>query len=130
MNQAVHCAVLLLTGLLTAFAAPGRAAAPPLSYCSAALGGGPPPQIMSAQSLAALKAILAPYEQSALTADQARAIQRALGDAGMRRSPALDQALGDAGFAAKRLEALAPCRPNAVTEPTPSASGRAVPRPQ
>lgn len=130
MNQAVHCAALLLMGLLTAFAAPGRPAAPPLVYCSAASGGAAPPQIMNAQSLATLKAILAPYDAVALTADQAQAIQRALGDAGMRRSPALDQALGDAGFAPKRLEALAPCRPNSVNAPAPSASGRAVPRPQ
>jgi hypothetical protein len=63
---------------------------------------------LSAEQIAKLKAILAPYKAATLKPDDAKAIKRALRDAGMRPGPALDKALANSGFSAERLEALDP----------------------
>ena len=73
----------------------------------------------SAEQLARLKAVLAPYNPAALKADDAKAIKRALRDAGLRPGPALDKALADAGFSAQRLEALDPRPPGPPGPPRP-----------
>jgi hypothetical protein len=68
---------------------------------------------VSAEQLAKVKSVLAAYKPASLSVDDAKAIKRALRDAGMRRSPALDAAITAAGFSPERLETLdpAPARP-------------------
>ena len=63
---------------------------------------------MSVEQVAKVKSVLSAYKAASLTADDAKAIKRALRDAGMRHSPALDQAITAAGFSPARLEALDP----------------------
>jgi len=127
----IACMVLLATATAAMAVAQGPNVPAVASYCAlAAPGGAAPPQSLGAEQLTKLRTILAPYRAAALTPDDARAIQRALGQAGMRRGPALERALADAGFTAKRLEALAPCDLPAAQPPSEAASGRPVPRPQ
>jgi hypothetical protein len=63
-----------------------------------------------------VKAILAPYKAASLTVDDAKAIKRALRDAGMRPSRALEEALRVNGFSAQRLDELDPRPPRPPRE--------------
>ena len=101
------------------------------AYCLAAEGGGAaPPDLLNAEQLAAVKAVLAKYRAGTLTEADARAIRQALHDAGLRSGPALDKALADAGFSAKRLATLAPCPPLPESKEKPIVQDRTVPPPQ
>lgn len=62
--------------------------------------------VLSADQIAKVRAVLSAYEPATLTADDAEAITRALRDAGMRRSAALDAAITKVGFSVERLESL------------------------
>lgn len=66
---------------------------------------------LNAEQVTKVKAVLSAYKPATLTADDAKAIKRALRDAGMRRSAALDAAITAAGFSPDRLEALDPRPP-------------------
>lgn len=66
------------------------------------------PATLSAEQVAKVKAVLSVYKPASLTVEYAKALKRALRDAGLRPGPALDKALADAGFSAERLEALDP----------------------
>lgn len=104
---------------------------PPLSnYCAAQAGGAAPPLVLSDAQRASVRRVLAPYQGMALNAERARAIQQALGDAGVRRSAALAAQLSELGFSMRELEALAPCTaaPDVAQPPAAAASGRVVPR--
>jgi hypothetical protein len=94
----------------------------------AGAGGAPPlprpapdahdanPQPLTPEQLAKVKSVLARYKAATLTADDAKAIQRALRDAGLRRGPSLGAALKANGFDPDRLEQLDP-RPNGPPAP-------------
>ena len=66
------------------------------------------PTALTAEQKAGVSAVLAPYKPDRLTADDAKAIKRALRDAGLRRSLVLDKAITAAGFSPERLEILDP----------------------
>ena len=66
---------------------------------------------LSPAQVARVKAVLAPYRADSLSVDDAKAIKRALRDAGMRPSPGLDQALRAEGFSPERLDQLDPRPP-------------------
>ncbi len=68
----------------------------------------PPPSTPTRDQLARVRTVVAPYRADALTADDAKALHRALRDVGLCPGPALDAALAAAGFSAQRLEALDP----------------------
>jgi hypothetical protein len=68
-------------------------------------------EALSPTQVAKVKAVLAQYKADSLSVDDAKAIKRALRDAGMRPSPALDQALRAEGFSAERLDQLDPRPP-------------------
>jgi hypothetical protein len=55
-----------------------------------------------------VKAILSKFNRSSLTASDARAINEAFRDAGLRNGPGLQQAIRDAGFVPEKIGALAP----------------------
>ena len=107
--------------LAVTFAAGLLLAAPVQSQVSAP----PPPQAangsraLTAAELAKIKAVLAPYSASRLNSDDAKAIKRALREAGLRRSRELDEALNEAGFSAAKMDALdpPPRRPPADSPP-------------
>ena len=65
-------------------------------------------QALTAEQLAKLKSVLAPYKAASLKVADAKLIKRTLRDAGMRRSRALDAALLAAGFDPRRLDELDP----------------------
>jgi len=65
-------------------------------------------QSLTAEQKAQVKSILSKYNESSLTADDARAINNAFRDAGLRNGPALQQAIKDAGFVPEKIGALAP----------------------
>ena len=68
----------------------------------------PAEQALTAEQLAKLKSVLAPYKAASLKVADAKLIKRTLRDAGMRRSRALDAALLAAGFDPRRLDELDP----------------------
>ena len=80
---------------------------------------------LTAEQVAKVKAVLAAYTPTALKADDAKAIKRALRDAGLAHNAALDKAIAEAGFSPQKLEALDP-RP-ARTPGPPAAQGNAPP---
>lgn len=127
MQKPMRRVSLLIVGVLLSGCAHTEM---PSLYCKGAAFGAAPPDILSTDQLAQVKALLAPYKADVLTAEQARAIQLALEHSGLQRSPALNMALDSLGFSAKRLDELAPCPPQLSTEPVPQGSGRPVPRPQ
>ena len=85
--------------------------------------GAAPHTVLAPEAAAVLKRILAPYKPGALSGEEAQAIQRALHDAGLQRSPALERALAEAGFSAKHLHALAPWPSAPASAPASAASG-------
>jgi Spy/CpxP family protein refolding chaperone len=66
------------------------------------------PRSLTAEQKAQVKSILSKYNESSLTADDARAINNAFRKAGLRSGPALQQAIRDAGFVPEKIGALAP----------------------
>jgi phosphatidylethanolamine-binding protein (PEBP) family uncharacterized protein/Spy/CpxP family protein refolding chaperone len=80
-------------------------------------GNRPPEELQSltTEQKAQVKAILSKYNESSLTADDARAINEAFRDAGLRNGPALQQAIRDAGFTPEKIGAL---------DPSPGRSGQ------
>jgi hypothetical protein len=88
----------LLAGLLAVGAAQGQ-------------NGPPSPNAGAPQALTAAeqaKVVLAPYKPASLSADDAKALKRALREAGLRRSRELDAALRAAGFSPEKLDVLDP----------------------
>ena len=77
------------------------------------------PQFLTAEQKAQVKSILSKYNESSLTADDARTINEAFRNAGLRNGPALQQAIRDAGFVPERIGALAPPPGRAGQERTP-----------
>ena len=65
-------------------------------------------QPLTAEQKAQVKAILAKYDASKLTAADAHAINEAFRAAGLRNGPALQEAVRDAGFEPERIGALDP----------------------
>ena len=133
MNHPVPLGALwvacMAVGVMAVGTAPAHAqpAAPSASRPQA---GQPPDDraaALTAVQLAKVKSVLAAYKPAALTADDAKAIKRALRDAGMRHSPALDKAITDAGFSPARLEALDPRPPRPPGDGNAPAGG--LPRP-
>lgn len=110
-------AALLLAGAITA--APSTAQ--PVAASSPPPRGEARPQehgtvALTAEQVAKVKSVLAAYKPASLSVDDAKAIKRALRDAGMRHSKALDAAITAAGFSPERLEVLdpRPARPPVV----------------
>jgi hypothetical protein len=97
----------LLGACIFASAAQGQSAPPPPKPAADGRAG-QAHEVLSAAQQAKVKDVLAPYKANSLSVDDAKAIKRALRDAGMRRSPALDDALRSAGFNADKLDALDP----------------------
>jgi hypothetical protein len=98
------CFFLLLYGAFSAQADPGTGApgmrdAPQRRGDTASL---------TEQQVAAVKAILSKYSPASLSAADAKAIHRALRDAGLRAGPGLNQAVSAAGFDSDRLRDLDP----------------------
>ncbi len=90
--------------------------------------GGSPPLVLTSAEQAKVKSVLSAYKPATLTAEDARALKRALRDAGLRRSPALDDALNAAGFSPAKMEALDP-RPPGPPGPPPGPPGPPAGRP-
>ncbi len=65
-------------------------------------------QLLTAAQKAQVKTILSRYTNASLTADDARAINTAFREAGLRNGPGLQQAIRDAGFAPEKIGALDP----------------------
>ena len=88
------------------------------------------PAPLSAEQVAKVKAVLAAYKPATLKADDAKAIKRALRDAGLRHNAALDKAITDAGFSPQRLEELDPRPahpPGSLGPPGAQGGGSATP---
>ena len=91
---------------------------------------------LSAEQVAKVKAVLAAHTPATLKADDAKAIKRALRDAGLPHNAALDKAIADAGFSPKKLEELdprptrsaGPPPPSPPSPPPPGRSADALPR--
>ena len=66
------------------------------------------PQTLTTEQQSKVKSVLAGYKAASLTADDAKAIKRALRDAGLRRGPGLGAAIQANGFDPERLEQLDP----------------------
>ncbi len=89
--------------------------------------GQPPPrppheegaQTLTPEQLAQVKSVLARYKAATLTADDAKAIKRALRDAGLRRGPGVGAAIKANGFDPDRLEQLDPRPPGPPPGPPP-----------
>jgi Spy/CpxP family protein refolding chaperone len=71
-------------------------------------GGPPQSQPLTDQQKATVKSILAKYDASSLTADDAKAIHRTLREAGLRNGPDMDEVLKNAGFDSQKLRDLDP----------------------
>lgn len=134
MNQPVPLGALwvacVVFGVVAAAIVPAHAASSTAPPASGPKAGQPPDDraaALTAVQLAKVKSVLAAYKPAALTADDAKAIKRALRDAGMRHSPALDKAITDVGFSPARLEALDPRPPRPPGDGSPPAGG--PPRP-
>lgn len=102
-----------ITGLLAcAFAATVVNAQSAAPTAAPHAGEHPPPDRnpapLTAEQVAKVKAVLAAYKPAALKADDAKAIKRALRDAGLRHNAALDKAITEAGFSPQKLEELDP----------------------
>ncbi len=115
-------AVLLVLGVLSVGTAQAQTAAPPSAAASKPAGGQPPSplagQKLTDAQLAKMKAVLAPYKSSSLTAEDAKTIKRTLRDAGMGKSRELDVALNAAGFSPEKLDLLDPPPPRPPGEGT------------
>jgi hypothetical protein len=103
--------LILVAGIAGATGAEGQTAPAAAATQGSARPVAQAPEALSAAQAARVKAVLAPYKADRLTVDDAKAIKRALRDAGMRPSPALDQALRGEGFSAERLDQLDPRPP-------------------
>jgi len=65
-------------------------------------------QALTAEQTAQVKAVLSKYNAAILTAKDAKSINEAFREAGLRNGPALDKALQDAGFTPARISELDP----------------------
>jgi len=65
-------------------------------------------QSLTAEQKAQVKAILSKYTEASLTANDAKAINEAFREAGLRNGPALQQAIREAGFVPEKISVLAP----------------------
>ena len=107
MRQFQIFATALLAVAMTGAAAQTPAASrPPLGGEARPRDTGP--ATLSAEQVAKVKTVLSAYKPASLTVGDAKALKRALRDAGLRPGPALDKALADAGFSAAQLEVLDP----------------------
>lgn len=123
------CTLILAAGLAIAQAPnQDRGRPPPPPPGEDRPPGGPPPLVLSSAEQAKVKSVLSAYKPATLTAEDARALKRALRDAGLRRSPALDDALNAAGFSPAKMEALDP-RPPGPPGPPPGPPGPPAGRP-
>ena len=111
MNTPRPLQALLVAGVMVAATVQAQTAAPAPRSGDGTRPGAQRAEALSAEQLAKVKSVLAPYQPGSLTVDDAKAIKRALRDAGMRPSPALDQALRAQGFSAERLDQLDPRPP-------------------
>lgn len=113
------CTLILAAGLAIAQAPnQDRGRPPPPPPGEDRPPGAPPPLVLSSAEQAKVKSVLSAYKPATLTAEDARALKRALRDAGLRRSPALDDALKAAGFSPAKMESLDP-RPPGPPGPPP-----------
>jgi hypothetical protein len=123
------CTLILAAGLAIAQAPnQDRGRPPPPPPGEDRPPGAPPPLVLSSAEQAKVKSVLSAYKPATLTAEDARALKRALRDAGLRRSPALDDALNAAGFSPAKMEALDP-RPPGPPGPPPGPPGPPAGRP-
>ena len=107
MRQFQILATALLAVAITGAAAQTPAASrPPLGGEARPRDTGP--ATLGAEQVAKVKTVLSAYKPASLTVGDAKALKRALRDAGLRPGPALDKALADAGFSAAQLEVLDP----------------------
>lgn len=119
------CTLILAAGLAIAQAPnQDRGRPPPPPPGEDRPPGGPPPLVLSSAEQAKVKSVLSAYKPATLTAEDARALKRALRDAGLRRSPALDDALNAAGFSPAKMEALDPRPPGPPGPPPGPPPGR------
>jgi phosphatidylethanolamine-binding protein (PEBP) family uncharacterized protein len=73
-----------------------------------AFAGSEESQPLTTDQRSQVKSILSGYNGASLTADDAKAINNAFRNAGLRNGPALQQAIRDAGFVPERIGELAP----------------------
>ena len=119
------CTLILAAGLAIAQAPnQDRGRPPPPPPGEDRPPGGPPPLVLTSAEQAKVKSVLSAYKPATLTAEDARALKRALRDAGLRRSPALDEALQAAGFSPAKMEALDPRPPGPPGPPPGPPPGR------
>jgi hypothetical protein len=111
MNAPQLLRALLVAGTIVAATVQAQTSAPAPAAGAGTRSGAQRAEALSAEQLAKVKSVLAPYKPGSLTVDDAKAIKRALRDAGMRPSPELDQALRAQGFSAERLDQLDPRPP-------------------
>jgi hypothetical protein len=111
MSASKPLQALVVAGVIFAANVHGQSQAPAAGSGDGARPGAQRAEALGAEQVAKVKAVLAPYRPGSLNVDDAKAIKRALRDAGMRPSPALDQALRAEGFSAERLDQLDPRPP-------------------
>jgi len=99
MNLILKCAAVLAGCALISAAAVAQARPPEPPASQAPL---------TADQLAKVRSVLANYKADALTTESAKALKRALRDAGFRPGPALDAALNSSGFSVQKLDLLDP----------------------
>ena len=122
------CTLILAAGLAIAQAPNQDRGRPPPPPGEDRPPGAPPPLVLTSAEQAKVKSVLSAYKPATLTAEDARALKRALRDAGLRRSPALDDALQTAGFSPAKMESLDP-RPPGPPGPPPGPPGPPPGRP-
>ena len=81
-----------------------------------------PSESLTSEQVAVVKSILSKYKESSLTAADARAINAAFREAGLRNGPGLQLAIRAAGFKPERLGALAPPPARAGEPPSQAAA--------
>lgn len=102
--------LILFMGLaLVAAQRPKQDASPPREERAEQSGPGPEDSVkLTDKQKELVRTVLTKYKPASLTAAEARSINDAFREGGLRRGPGLEQAIRDAGFDPRRISELAP----------------------
>lgn len=120
-------AALMIAVVLGAFGSAGCAQQPDVPCAPPAEGGAAPPRVWTVDDDERLRAMLANNRREPLDSESAARLKRALCDAGMWFRPMARERLAAAGIDVKRIDALAPSRPEATPQ-TASGALKRLPR--
>jgi hypothetical protein len=106
MNLYLRLGAFTAACIPTAAAAMAQTAMPFVLYPEEVRPDSDSPATLTTGQVATVRRVLVPYKPAALTLDDAKAIKRALRDAGIRPGPELHIAITDAGVSPDQLEVL------------------------